>query len=295
MRPINRLYELFWIALVAIASLTGCTIDRAEDREALSSSLRFYASFDESFDADFATGDGRVWTSPTGNYDDAQKGMNHPAASISEHRARRGNAAQFTEKSASLLFYPAAGNVAYSPNGFSGTVSLYLVTDPVNELEHGYTDPIQITDKAWNDAAFFLDFTQQPPRDFRLGVYSDYPFWNPDNIDYDDLTDQQRPLITLTEPPFNGIRPIHVVFTFDNINHPARPAVTRLYVDGELVGERRQPERFTWDIARTMIQIGINYIGTIDELAIFDRALTPQQIETLSRLEYGVGELQPAE
>jgi len=34
-----------------------------------------------------------------------------------------------------------------------------------------------------------------------------------------------------------------------------------------------QPMRFTWDLKETAILLGIDYIGDLDELMIFDRAL----------------------
>ena len=42
------------------------------------------------------------------------------------------------------------------------------------QLEPGFCDPVQITPRAWNDAAFFVEFEKRPESiPFRLGVYAD--------------------------------------------------------------------------------------------------------------------------
>ena len=47
------------------------------------------------------------------------------------------------------------------------------------------------------------------------------------------------------------------------------------------MGKLNQPLTFTWDPKNVAIMLGIEYIGDIDELMIFDRALAPEEIGTL--------------
>ena len=77
---------------------------------------------------------------------------------------------------------------ATAPKDWSGTVSFWLRLDPDKDLEPGYADPIQITDKKWDDASFFVDFTKDDkPRHFRLGIYSDLKVWNPKGLNFDTM------------------------------------------------------------------------------------------------------------
>ena len=44
-------------------------------------------------------------------------------------------------------------------------------------------------------------------------------------------------------------------------------------------------EAFSWDMATATIRLGVNYVGLWDELAVFDRALTADEVESLHGLE----------
>jgi hypothetical protein len=52
-----------------------------------------------------------------------------------------------------------------------------------------------------------------------------------------------------------------------------------LLLDGNLQGIVQGPMKFTWDPAKTAIMIGIEYIGDMDELLIFDRPLQTKELE----------------
>ena len=50
-------------------------------------------------------------------------------------------------------------------------------------------------------------------------------------------------------------------------------------------------EPFTLDVARNAIRLGVNYVGLFDEVAVFNRALTDDEIKTLNSLGQGAGQL----
>jgi hypothetical protein len=53
-----------------------------------------------------------------------------------------------------------------------GTLSFWLRLDPQKDLAPGFTDPIQLTDKAYNDSAVWVDFTKDDvPRYFRCARF----------------------------------------------------------------------------------------------------------------------------
>ena len=162
---------------------------------------------------------------------------------------RFGDALRFTKRTAPLVFFRAMQNMPYSQSNWSGSVSFWLQVDPKGQLEPGFCDPVQITPRAWNDAAFFVEFEKRPESiPFRLGVTPILGVWNPAKRKFEDIPASERPLVTVTDPPFSGSRWTHVVFTFERFNTGKADGVARLYLDGEprgMLAARQQT--FTWD------------------------------------------------
>ena len=50
-------------------------------------------------------------------------------------------------------------------------------------------------------------------------------------------------------------------------------------------------EPFTWAVDRGAIRLGVNYTGLLDELSLFDRPLTDDEVRALQALEGGVAAL----
>jgi hypothetical protein len=153
------------LSLSILATALTCTAFSAGAAEArLKEALTFHASFDEGVEADFGRGDLALYSAPNmKRRDEAQAGL-PPGGSVrlAAAEGRFGNALHFTRKSP-LLFFKAEKNLPYSKENWSGTVSLWLRVDPETELIPGYTDPIQITPRGWNDACFFVEFDIEQP------------------------------------------------------------------------------------------------------------------------------------
>ena len=259
---------------------------------ALASSLTFHASFDNGVDADRAAGDPRLYTAPSyEEQDQAEPGLGNPAVSVAEEAGRFGHALRFAERNQHAVFYRADGNVGYSPESWSGTVSFWLRLDPATDLAPGFCDPIQITDAAYNDAAIWVDFTAENPRQFRLGVFGDVEVWNPDGLGPNDNPAFTERLAVVDDWPFAGDRWTHVAVTYAGLGRSG--AAATLYLDGERVpGDADDvDEPFTWDIDRGAIRLGVNYTGLFDELSLFDRPLTDDEVRALHALEGGVAAL----
>ena len=187
-------------------------------------------------------------------------------------------------------------NLRYRADNWNGTMSFWLNLDPEKDLKPGFCDPIQVTDKAWNKAALWVDFSKdEVPRHFRYGAFADYAVWNPTNRKFEEIAPTERPWIVVERPPFGRGRWIHVVMTFSGFNRSGTGGVARLFLDAKLQGELKdRPQVFTWDISKTRILLGIAYIGLMDDLALFDRALSPQEVKALHHLPRGVAELYKA-
>ncbi len=270
-------------------AITCC---KAQVPSTLSTALVFHAAFDGSEDATVPGGRLQVHTADSPARKSVRVGNHGGFAQIAPAAGRYGDAIRFLKKHDSVLYYPGTA-VHYRNADWSGTVSVWMRLDPNRDLAPGYCDPIQITDKTWNDAAFFVDFDKDLPRDFRLGVFADFKFWNPTNIAWEKLPLDQRPMVTVKNPPFSSNKWTHVLFTFEDINSAAgKDAAATLYIDGAPRGSVRRPMQFHWDLEKVALMIGIYYTGDLDDLAVFNRALTAAEAKAIYELPSGVGSLQ---
>ena len=177
---------------------------------------------------------------------------------LAKGEGKFGDALRFTAKKSPVVFFRGSGNVPFASSNWNGTVSFWLNVDPEGKLEPGFCDPIQITDSAWNDAAFFVEFEKRPESiPFRLGVYADFAVWNPGNRKFEEIPAGEKPLVTVDKPPFRAGRWTHVVFTFEHFNTGRPDGVARLYLDGQPQGElRSRQQTFTWDLEKAVVGHG---------------------------------------
>ena len=155
--------------------------------EDLKESLTFYASFDKGVNGDFATGDPLLYTVPNRKArDSARAGLHKPDVSRQAGKGKFGDGLHFADYSKGNIYYRSAGNMDYSKENWNGAISFWLSLDPNTDLTKGYSDPIQITDVSYNDASIWVDFTDDDPRIFRLGVIGDRDVWNPEGLGEED-------------------------------------------------------------------------------------------------------------
>ena len=218
-------------------SLAGSQTEAPFDATgALGDVLTFHASFDDGIDADWALGDAHIYAAPSyDEQDQAVPGIGNPSVEVAAGAGRFGRALRFTARNRHAIFYKADGNVAYSPEDWSGTVSFWLSLDPATDFEPGFCDPIQITDAAYNDAAIWVDFTAENPRQFRLGLFGDLDAWNPDGLSPDEHPGFGDRLVVVDEPPFEAGQWTHVVITYSGLN-TRMGGVATLYLDGDPLG-----------------------------------------------------------
>ena len=245
-------------------------------------SLKFHCDFNRNGDAIRSVGDGRIYTNESLQRKEWIPGIQRKDVSIVEEGGVALGYLRFSDKSPQVLSFKGE---AMHPMGkdWSGTVSFWMRLDPDNDLKPGYCDPIQITEKAWNDGALFVDFDKDLPRDFRLGVFSDLKFWNPENTPWEKWPVERRPMVTVKKPSFTRQAWTHVAFVISGINSTDKSnAKATLFIDGKSQGSIDSPMQFTWDNSKTAIMIGIEYIGDFDELMIFDRALNEADVLTIT-------------
>ncbi len=276
-----RMYSLrcsacFLISAVFVSQSAAQT--GSANREALTAALHFHATFDGDANASVFATNGAILTADSLERKKLVPGIQRSEVSVARGEGKYRDCLRFTGKAKEVICF-AGTEMHYAEQDWSGSVSLWMRLDPDKDLLPGYCDPLQITQHAWNNGAFFVDFDKDLPRDFRLGVFSDLTHWNPKNIPWEQWPVDKRPMVTVKKPPFSRSEWTHVVFTFDDINASGgSPSTARLYVNAELQGTIQQPLVYKWDLSKVAIMLGIDYIGDLDDLMIFRRALTQQEV-----------------
>ena len=260
---------------------------RDKQAQKLRESLILAATFDHGYSADFAKGDGQLYSAT--HYDQLKTATPNyvpEEIGLAENQGHFGHALEFKRKGQPVIFYQADQHTAYDPKNWSGTISLWLSLDPETDLAPGFTDPIQITDSGYDDAALWVDFSDKNPRSFRMGLYGDVDIWNPEKLDPDKNPAFQDRLLPAADRPFRRGRWTHVVISFSGLN--SQQGSADFYINGLHQGKRKIAEPFTWEIENAKIFLGLNYVGLMDEVALFDRALSGQEVEWLYQLAEGL-------
>jgi Concanavalin A-like lectin/glucanases superfamily len=96
------------------------------------------------------------------------------------------------------------------------------------------------------------------------------------------------------KPPFARGQWTHVAITFSGLSSNGAGGAAKLFLNSRLQGTAQGiREPFTWDLARAAIRLGVNYAGLYDDVAVFNRSLSDNEIQTLYQLKNGVRTLHP--
>lgn len=252
----------------------------------LREALTFYAPFDEGLNASVALGDPTLYHASS-RREAARAVAGAPAGvELRPGAGRRGGALRISLGGSPFLFFRGERNMPYRERDWEGTVSIWFSLDPDADLAPGYSDPLIITPRAWNDAAMFVDFTRDDvPRRFRFAAFADRAVWDPAGRRWEDVPVAERPMVEIAADAFGRGRWTHVAWTFQRFNSGGTGGVLTCYIDGRRVGtlEGRQ-QTYTWDPAEVLIGLGVQFNGLVDELAIFNRALTEDEIRAVGSL-----------
>lgn len=276
--------SLLLTALLPLAAL-------AQSNEPLARALTLHASFDKGLDADFSRGEKAC------TYRTKQGAV--PAVANEELKlvpeGRFGGGLHFTKKGVTQPRYKGAGVVGYNDNSWSTTVSVWLRLDPDKDLAPGYCDPLQIVGDDTKKGFVFMEWSKdETPREFRFAIRPRIELWNPNNLDWAKMTDTQRPAVNLRRAPFSREAWTHAAFTVENVNDKTKKPSGRLWLNGRQQGAIEGWDlTFGWNPDAVQLVLGASYVGHMDELAVFDRALTDAEVRQLHALKNGVRELHP--
>jgi Domain of Unknown Function (DUF1080)/Concanavalin A-like lectin/glucanases superfamily len=266
------------------------TAAEAESRANLAKALTLHASFDKGLDADYARGDK---TSYVVQGKDLVKTAPTDEVKLAPEAGRFGGSLHFTKKNNLRPAFKDAGVLGYNDKHWSATVSIWLRLNPDEDLEPGYCDPVQIVGDDSKKGFIFMEWSKdETPRYFRYAIRPLFHIWNPDNVQWDQIPFGKRPMVQVERAPFSRDAWTHAVFTLENINDKEKPQVGRLYLNGKRQGAIEKWDlTFGWDPARVLLVLGASYVGHVDDLAVFNRALTDDEVKQLYGLKQGVSEL----
>lgn len=263
----------------------------AADLKPLRDALTLHAPFDAGLDAAFSRGDSKAYTA--GSVAKGQPPLDvKDVIKIAPGAGRFGGALQVTRKNPFRPYYKGPGVLDYKTANWSGSVAVWLKLTPDEDLEPGYCDPIQIIGGDGKKGFMFLEWSKdENPREFRYAIRPLVEIWNPQNKDWAKMTDAERPMVKLDHVPFARTKWTHVVFTFDKLNSGKAGRGT-LYIDGK-PQKTLQGWDLTlgWEADKVQLVLAAAYVGQMDDLAVFNRALTDAEVKQVFELKNGIKDL----
>lgn len=270
-----------------LVTVLACVSPAAEaDEGDLQKAVTFYASFDDEVKGD--AGKGNLSLNTRFNHETekgkfvVEKGFDSKAFRIARNKGIAGGALEATDvlPRNGRVFFPAKGNIAFRKGGWGGSLSVWINTDPDTLLKTKFCDPIQITEKGANNGGIWFDFNDAKPRDMRMGTFPAVAEGQKPIAE----SDPKAPMVRVPKVGFKSGDWHHIVLTWKNFDTGKPNAHSALYIDGKLIGEQKDYEvAMSWDVEKAGIYTAINYIGLLDELALFDRPLTAAEIEQLRK------------
>lgn len=259
------------------------TSPRELDRRMIAA-VSFYASFDEDVQADFGAGkrtpDTRFGPPPEPDKHVFTSGFDSNLYRIARGCEISGGALEATGllPDNGRIFFPVKGNLAFDRTGWSGAVSFWANTDPNESIKAPFCDPLQITQNGANNGGLWVDFNKATPRDLRHGAFpAAVAGQSPISEDAPDA-----PLVRVPRVGWKAGEWHHVVLNWRNLDTGRPDAVSALWIDGHKIGEIGPREiAMKWNPDRAGIYVAVNYVGLLDELALFSRALMDFEIERL--------------
>ncbi len=211
----------------------------------LAGAMAFYASFEDGMDAAFARDDRRIYSAPS--YEElADRGPWYWGQNVETayDSGVSGHALSFNGELSQAVFYSADGNAPWSAGG---AVSFWIQPGKYAGI------PVAIVPADSGEPAVSVALT---PSQMAVMVWGQ---------------EIQTSLTAMSEREW-----LHVAVSF--ASNESAEATAKLYLNGL---EQGAAGDLSVEPVQSTIRLGVNYVGLIDELAIFDRALTEDEVRFL--------------
>lgn len=266
------------------------------DDKAIRSAVTFYASFDEAVKGDFGKGGLLPSTRLPGKEKGTfafTRGVDPRLFRVARGKGIAGGALEVVGvlPDNGRILFPAKANLAFSARGWAGSASMWCKTNPDVLLKTRFCDPVQITQNGANNGGLWVDFNDRTPRDLRHGAFPAVaPGKKPISEEAPDA-----PMVRVPKVGWKADDWHHVVITWKNLDTGKANAVTSLYIDGKLIGQVKGREiAMKWDVEKAGVYLAVNYIGLIDEFALFNRELSADEVKRLKASPGLLSHLKPA-
>ncbi len=252
--------------------------------------LLFLTTFDDTTDVNlFGPDNDAGWIYTADSTRRATTLMQNRCASvgIAEGQGKLRDCLRFGEQTRRVLFYQASPNLPLPRNNWSGSVAFWL-KPKLSRLGPKASYPLQMFDGDWSRGGFFLRFPNVSRGTFEFGAVS-ATLDSPVALGLEEIERRRKHIVSIQNAPFDGEQWTAVAFTFEgvNVNRPG-VATLRLYLDGGLTGQITAPLRVQWmhPTERRIKQdavwfLGINYVGDVDDLRIYNKALSRRGMSIL--------------
>jgi hypothetical protein len=276
----------FALLLAGLCCLAPVQADEKEDEANLRSAAILYASFDEAVKADLANGESILSTRFNHETEKGkfvfEKSFDAKVFRVAKGKGVQGGALEAVDvlPRNGRIFFPAKKNIAFQKGGWGGAVSMWINTDADRLLKTKFCDPVQITQKGANNGGIWFDFNDARPRDLRMGVFPAVPEGKTPIKE----EDADAPLVRVKGVGFKQGDWHHVALSWRNFDTGKKDAHATLYIDGKKIGDVKDRDiAMDWDIDQAGIYVAVNYIGLLDELAVFARPLSEADVALLHK------------
>ncbi len=268
-------FRLSHLGVLVFIFCIACGGPERAIEESLRAHILFFANFEKGVDALDSLGKDLA-TFDTANTNHISEGGNPDGYLSFKPNAR-------------ALEYAGKDNLAYIANSaWAGSVAFWLKAD-IASFEATYPEPFHIGKKdgggyPWDDAVVFVDF-KKADNTLRFGCYPDK-----DGEITDTVVAERVIAVPVNWQPDDWH---HVAITWSNFNSGNADAEWALYVDGELAGRKGPlPQRVTWDIENLVMRFNhFKYPGGVDEIAVFDKMLTADEVKYLTDPKHPLNKL----
>lgn len=255
--------------------VAGWSMPRQDVMAPVRESLLFAAPFDNSFNASFAKGDARLYVAPSeARRMAAIPGVPEGGAVFLTHQSDAdSDALRISRSPEAVMFYQGNKNLGYRSTNWNGTVFFRLRLDPASDASTNGATVLQLLGRNVEDGAISLGFTADQPRRLQYRFQLNPKLLNPG----------EQPVVEIAQLPFSRTRWTQVAITFANLNTGHRDGTGKLYLNGKLAGSFTGFDaRMLWNPEQSALSLGSGWTGWLDDLAVFDRALSPLEILRLS-------------
>ena len=275
--------------LIAVASVIFCFIDASgEDglRDRVLGAMVMMSTFDDVTDLNLSSGEGFIWTGESladaRDYRNILQHERRSDVSIAEgagrinKREQPGDSLRFRNVAPKVLFYKGEdfrNQQNPQPPDWSVTIACWIRVDLSQQAANRSSFPLQLTQPVSSGPTVSIQFTtNDDDPSMRLVANKKSP----------ETATAANVLVRVKRPPVSETKWMHVALTIEHANTDNQiPGAATLFVDGRRMGRGEMGFPMNCDLSVASLVLGHQFIGDLDDLYVFGRSLSTQEIRWL--------------